>query len=685
MALPHCFTRIVLFLLVLILSISCRNLHVITSNSSLHGGIKRFQWSASVYNHKVMIIEANNDNLQETLIHTLKQLQLDDQNIILFCNSTFSSIGDDEKGILATFDELEHDVIYDKSNADQFNCVIGVASKMLMFLTGRNAEKISIGEDDSGKLFTNLDNFPEMVGYTSDMMQFYNFELSVYPCIIIGSIKSYNVLNRLLNYAPGVFNWDVHASSKWRRSIGAECSACGFYQTVKRSEMYTHKDNYTMMVTAFYIKEDTPLLEQSLHAFLDLTWDPRSRCIIIFNSLAHREHVVERVQATVRRIKPKYFFYFNSSSPETQTRAQMHLTTRKLCTDVNCMWIWNTDSRYILIQYNTLEELMTWNFSIIAPFYVSNTQKSNPQTNFWSAVDKNGFYKRSWDYFDVINRDYAGIFAVPYIGGVYLIKREVEELMSYQHPRFKDTDSDVIFANSVRNLGYLMVVKTTRVDGVIANGEVNATDPYPLLEHAADNKTPFYLNYFFRWNHLRIRDYKHTQVKPESFYPCEDVLSARVFDTPFTDYLFEKASLGNTWTQRIWNDGWDKFETLAFNDFPGLTEGWVSFSTEYLPAFLKKKFSSYVTDSDPLHSFFMRVDNKTAPVPLLEGKGVYTVLIPLTNATTHYNGTGITFDNICTFHPPLKSLLIFPSRLTHTWKPEIPSSGKMLFIVSFYE
>jgi len=44
---------------------------------------------------------------------------------------------------------------------------------------------------------------------------------------------------------------------------GKECLACTYYNTPRR-ELFKELTDYPMIVTAFYIKEDTPLLEMAL-------------------------------------------------------------------------------------------------------------------------------------------------------------------------------------------------------------------------------------------------------------------------------------------------------------------------------------------------------------------------------------------------------------------------------------
>lgn len=51
------------------------------------------------------------------------------------------------------------------------------------------------------------------------------------------------------------------------------------------------------------------------------------------------------------------------------------------------------------------------------------------QTNFWGALDPNGYYKRSEDYVSIVDRTVTGLFNVPYLNGAILMGRETVSLL----------------------------------------------------------------------------------------------------------------------------------------------------------------------------------------------------------------------------------------------------------------
>ena len=48
-------------------------------------------------------------------------------------------------------------------------------------------------------------------------------------------------------------------------------------------------------------------------------------------------------------------------------------------------------------------------------------------SNFWGAVDPNGWYKTSFDYMDIVNNTKKGCWNVPHISGNILINKEYIE------------------------------------------------------------------------------------------------------------------------------------------------------------------------------------------------------------------------------------------------------------------
>lgn len=68
---------------------------------------------------------------------------------------------------------------------------------------------------------------------------------------------------------------------------------------------------------------------------------------------------------------------------------------------------------------------------------------SNMFSNFWGAISSNGYYLRSSDYIEIVNRKRQGIWNVPFANSILLIskrKLEIFEASGFQHNLKMDTD-----------------------------------------------------------------------------------------------------------------------------------------------------------------------------------------------------------------------------------------------------
>ena len=78
----------------------------------------------------------------------------------------------------------------------------------------------------------------------------------------------------------------------------------------------------------------------------------------------------------------------------------------------------------------TLRLLIEQNRALVAPVIV---RPYHAWSNFWGALNKDGFYGRSHDYMDIVNAKRTGLWNVPFVNSVYLIKVVLDY---WQPPKF---------------------------------------------------------------------------------------------------------------------------------------------------------------------------------------------------------------------------------------------------------
>ena len=695
-------------------------LKFVTVDTAPYDGIKRFLWSANVSGIEVDVLKKTDKDEPDLslVIKFIETIDPDSPINVIFCDSKFLSVAGTTTEIVERWRTTGIDVLTDLFFVDKswrLKCILGLSSNVLQILKKfielpqildssdasvsfverlGNEVGFSVGEDSGSKVFINMDKHPDMVGYTSDQTKFYNFDTGDTAPILVGSTSSYNSFTRLTNYVPGVFDLKLitdRVVRKKRVDKGTEYKPYSFiapdfvlgqpkvvydYFQVQENEGKTE-----VMVTAFFIKDDVPLLEMSIERFQSLVWLSKKRVLLIFNRLKHRDHVVNEFVENYRgKSRQMAFRVYNSSSAEVKSDRAMYDTVKRVCKEFNCSWIWHQDSNVLAVNNEAIRKLVLLNVSVVAPLIVSDLNDEDPSVNFWGDTVANGFYKRSPDYKDISQRKVSGLFVVPYASGAFLVRADAMNELTFRNPSYNDRDSDVVFCNSVRKSGHLFFYNAESADMVFINGKTDETVPYPLLEHFPKNKLAFYLSFYMKWDHHRQRDYSYSGATPVQ-NPCEDVYVMELFTDKFTRNLALAASSSDKWASRSWNQGWGVLDTLSFQDM-GYDEGWGYFSKDYLPTLAHRKFAGYESAGYPLQAFLMRMNNSSVSTDALEGNGVYTVLVSISNA----GGEGeIFFNDHCKVSPKSGDFLVFPSRLTNRVRFVAPKNGEIINIISFYK
>jgi hypothetical protein len=117
---------------------------------------------------------------------------------------------------------------------------------------------------------------------------------------------------------------------------------------------------------------------------------------------------------------------------------------------------------------DTIQILIEENKDIIAPM-INEEQTLN--SNYWVAIDNNGYFEEGEDYFPIRSYDKKGTFVVPFIKGVVLFKTDYlkqeafKKMYSDEDIRYYEDDHDVIFCNVMRESNLLMYVTNKRYFG----------------------------------------------------------------------------------------------------------------------------------------------------------------------------------------------------------------------------
>ncbi|ANB50371.1 putative procollagen-lysine [Powai lake megavirus] len=129
----------------------------------------------------------------------------------------------------------------------------------------------------------------------------------------------------------------------------------------------------------------------------------------------------------------------------------------------NCDYYFLLEQNCILTNPLTLETLIYLcrnNNRIISPLLIG--KENTNFSNFWGALDKNGYYKRSDDYLNIIRQEKIGLWNVPYVYGVILFDKSIiNDWNLSQYEKHQD-DRDMNLCFNLRK--YTLFMYTCNLD-----------------------------------------------------------------------------------------------------------------------------------------------------------------------------------------------------------------------------
>lgn len=92
---------------------------------------------------------------------------------------------------------------------------------------------------------------------------------------------------------------------------------------------------------------------------------------------------------------------------------------------------------FVIKNPDCIQILLSYSKSFVSPML---RKENSTWSNFWGEIDSNGYYKRSFDYVDILERKKKGLWNVPYVVGCYLIQRKLLENNLFIDIIHKDID-----------------------------------------------------------------------------------------------------------------------------------------------------------------------------------------------------------------------------------------------------
>uniref|UniRef100_A0A6I8QMR6 procollagen-lysine 5-dioxygenase n=1 Tax=Xenopus tropicalis TaxID=8364 RepID=A0A6I8QMR6_XENTR len=498
-------------------------------------------------------------------------------------------------------------------------------------------EKFDIALDHKSKIFQNLNGAIDEVvlKFERNKVRARNVAYDTIPVVIHGNGPTKLQLNYLGNYVP----------NSWTHEGGCEVCDDDLLDLSMLED-----DALPQVLLGVFIEQPTPFLPQFLERLVQLDY-PRNRLsLYIHNSeVFHEKHI----QAFWENNKDSFTSIKIVGPEEALSQGEARDMGMDLCRqDETCDYYFSVDADVVLTNPDTLYILIQENKKVIAPM-VSRSGKL--WSNFWGALSPEGYYARSEDYVDIVQGKRAGVWNVPYIAHVYLIKGETlrNELSNKNIFTLPQMDSDMAFCKSIRDKSvFLHLSNRDEFGRLISTSKYNTSrlhnDLWQIFENPVD------------WREKYIHE-NYTKIFEEDYFEQDQRLAGGYENVPTVDIHMTQV---------------------------GYQEEWLKFLQEYIAPVTEKLFPGYYTKAKALLNFIVRYRPDEQPsLRPHHDSSTFTINIALNNKGIDYEGGGCRFLRYnCRVESPRKGWsFMHPGRLTHYHEGLPTTRGTRYIMVSFVD
>ncbi|XP_019746755.1 procollagen-lysine,2-oxoglutarate 5-dioxygenase 1 isoform X2 [Hippocampus comes] len=490
-----------------------------------------------------------------------------------------------------------------------------------IFINPEKRKSINITLDSKCRLFQNLHGALDEVvlKFEDRRVRARNLLYDTLPVIIHGNGPTKLQLNYLGNYIPNVWTFETG------------CTVCHDDLLPLRN---LKENEYPLVVIGVFIQQPTPFVTVFFERLLKLQYPKNRLKLFIFNKEPHHER---EVSAFVQDHGSLYLdVKFVGPEEEIEDTAARTMAFDMCRKQKDCDYFFNLDVDVALKNENTLKILIEQNLPIVAPLL---TRTGRLWSNFWGALSADGYYARAEDYVDLVQGRRVGIWNVPYITSVYLMKASLlrSELSDDDLFHSNFMDPDMAFCQHVRNKGVFMYVTNMDTFGRILSTENYQTshlhnDLWQIFENPED------------WRERYIHEnYTHIMKGKPVETPCPDVYWFPVFTDIACNHLVEEMEHFGKWSgggnvdTRI-QGGYENVPTIDIHmNQVNFDKEWHQFLLEYIAPITEQMYPGYHTQCTSPLNFVVRY--KPDEQPLLEphhDASTFTINVALNSKDVDY-------------------------------------------------
>lgn len=533
------------------------------------------------------------------------------------------------------------------------------------FLNAKIREKLRIQLDSQSKLFQNLNGAKNDIKLDVDLESnqgvLQNIKFLTYPCIIHGNGPSKIELNSFGNYLAKTFN--------------GKCLIC------EENRIELQENDLPIISLAIIITTPVPFFDIFLEKISQVNYPKKKIHLFIYSGHAFHDDLA---RLYMKKHGSKYSstkIVLSVDELNERRGRQLALQQAKLQKSGYILFV---DADTHVDDRELLRELLIMNKQFIGPVV---TKHGELWSNFWGALSDTGYYARSQDYVDIVKNEITGMWNVPYVSSIYLIKNSAFKYVNFDHPYL---DPDMAMCESLRNTGVFMYVTNRHNYGHLINAE-----GFNTMLIRPDFYTLFSNQFDWTQKYIHTNYSKQLEANATISQPCPDVYWFQIATDDFCDDLVAIMEGYGHWSDGSNNDkrlegGYEAVPTRDIHmKQVGLEPMWLRFLQLFVRPLQEKVFIAYYHNPPrSLMNFVVRYRPDEQPyLRPHHDSSTYTINIALNRAGVDYEGGGCNFLRYnCSVTATKKGwMLMHPGRLTHYHEGLKVTSGTRYIMISFVD
>lgn len=360
----------------------------------------------------------------------------------------------------------------------------------------------------------------------------------------------------------------------------------------------------------------------------------------------------------------------------------------------DCEYYFFIDYNYVLKYPRILKELISLDKPIVAPLI---RRGSDAWTNFWGDLDSNGYYKRSFDYIDIINGVKRGCWNVPYITGTYLMKRNVATAVPNIFIDNNRMDLDMrmcynlrkanifMYVSNISDYGQINMTKTIVLSQIPTN--VNEVSLFEIFNRKDEWEKKYLHPLYYQTKH-NLNELKYTEL-------CDGIYTFPLFSETFCKEIMKLSEDYGKWSKgkdehndpRLGKNYYENVPTVDIQLFElGLDKQWKEMVFSYIAPVAGVLYNNYKTKDINLAFVVKYHYQDQASLAPHHDASTYTINVALNRGNgIDYDGGGCRFvrQNFVLKNQEPGMCSIHPGRLTAYHEGLPVTSGTRYILVSF--